>query len=264
MAKIGLNNFRYGILTEAADGTPSYGGAKKPAKAISCSVDITNNEAKLFADDGLAESDTSFQSGTATIGIDDEDQTTMAEMLGHSIVNGAMVRNADDVAPYVGFGRVIVKMVNNVRMYKVEFLYKVKFAEPSQDDNTQGESLEFSTPEIEGQVAKLENGNWSITKTFTTKAEAIAYLEGLLGGGSSSTTYTVTYDVTTNGGTGTVAAVTVPDGTMITVNDGSGITPPSNKHFVGWDTTAAATNPDITATYTVTGNVTLYAIYAAN
>ena len=55
MAKIGLNNFRYAILTEASDGTPTYDGAKKPAKAISCSVSITNNDAKLFADDALAE-----------------------------------------------------------------------------------------------------------------------------------------------------------------------------------------------------------------
>ena len=37
MAKIGLNNFRYGVLTEAADGTPSYDGSHKPAKAVSCS-----------------------------------------------------------------------------------------------------------------------------------------------------------------------------------------------------------------------------------
>ena len=71
--KIGLNNFRYAILTEGANGTASYGGAKKPAKAISCSVNITNNSATLYADDVLAESDTSFQSGTVTMGIDDED-----------------------------------------------------------------------------------------------------------------------------------------------------------------------------------------------
>ena len=34
MAKIGLNNFRYGLLTENSDGTASYGGAHKPAKAV--------------------------------------------------------------------------------------------------------------------------------------------------------------------------------------------------------------------------------------
>lgn len=181
MAKIGLNNFRYGILTEADDGTPSYAGAVKPAKAISCSVSISNNEAKLYADDALAESDTSFQSGTVTIGIDDEDQATMAALLGHTVdSNGEMIRNALDTAPYVGLGRVVVKMVGGVYKYKVEFLYKVKFGEPSQDDTTRGESVEFGTSEMEGQVAQLGNGNWSVSKTFDTQAEAITYLEGLL------------------------------------------------------------------------------------
>lgn len=182
MARIGLNNFRYGILTEAQDGTPTYDGAKKPAKAISCNVEISNNSAVLYADDAVAESDTSFQSGTVTIGIDDDDQEMMADILGHSVdaTSHIMTRSANDVAPYVGFGRVIVKMVNNVRKYKVEFLYKVKFGEPSQEDNTKGESLEFATSEMEGMVSALANGKWSETKTFDTQAEAITYLEGLL------------------------------------------------------------------------------------
>lgn len=181
MAKIGLNNFRYAKLTEAEDGTPSYDGAKKPAKAISCSVSITNNEATLYADDVLAEADTSFQSGSVTMGIDDEDLETMATLLGHTIDGeGEIVRNANDTAPYVGLGRVIVKMIGGVYKYKVEFLYKVKFAEPSQEDNTKGESLEFGTSELEGTVATLANGKWSIAKTFDTQADAITYLEGLM------------------------------------------------------------------------------------
>jgi phi13 family phage major tail protein len=182
MARIGLNNFRYGILTEAPNGTPSYGGALTPAKAISCSVSISNNEAKLYADDVLAESDTSFQSGTVTFGIDDEDQETMANLLGHEVdESGEMVRNANDTAPYIGFGRIVVKMVGGVYKYKVEFLYKVKCSEPSQEDSTKGESLEFNTSEIEATIATLANGDWSKTKTFDTKAEALSYLEGLLG-----------------------------------------------------------------------------------
>ena len=185
MAKIGLNNFRFGILTEGADGTPSYAGAIKPAKAVSCSVDVTNNEAALYADDSLAESDTSFNNGTVTMGIDDEDQSTMATLLGHKVVDDVMIRNADDVAPYVGLGRIIVKMVNNVMKYKVEFLNKVKFSEPSQEDQTKGENVEFTTSEIEGKVLKLKNGDWSRTKTFSSQADALAYLESLLGSASA-------------------------------------------------------------------------------
>jgi len=182
MAKIGLNSFRYSVLTEATDGTPSYDGANTPAKAVSCSVSISNNDVKLYADDALAESDTSFQSGSVTIGIDDEDQATMATLLGHTVdtTSQAMIRNVNDIAPYVGFGRIVVKMINNVKKYKVEFLYKVKFAEPSQEDQTKGETVEFATTTLEGTVATLANGKWSETKTFDTKAEALTYLEGLM------------------------------------------------------------------------------------
>lgn len=188
MAKIGLNNFRYGVLTEAADGTPSYDGAKKSAKAISCNVDISTNEATLYADDVLAESDTSFQSGSITVGMDDDNLEMQAAFLGHEITDGELERKADDAAPYIGFGRVIPKMVNNVKKYKVEFLYKVKFSEPSQDDNTKGESLEFGTIELSGIVSALANGKWSKAKVFDTHAEALTYLEGLLAASNNGST----------------------------------------------------------------------------
>ena len=179
MAKVGLNNFRYGILTEDATGAASYGEAKKPARAVSCNVEITSNNAALYADDMLAESDNSFQSGTVTMGLDEDDIETMADLLGHTVTSGEIVRNANDTAPYVGLGRVVTKMVNGAYKYKVEFLHKVKFAEPSQSNTTKGANLEFGTVEIQGTVSTLENGDWSKAKSFDTKAAAIAYLEGL-------------------------------------------------------------------------------------
>lgn len=177
MAKIGLTNFRYSVLTEASDGTPSYAGAIKPAKAVSCSVSVENNDAKLYADDALAESDTSFAGGSVTMGIDEDDLTTMAALLGHTITDGELVRNSEDSAPYIGLGRIVTKLVGGNYKYKVEILYKVKFSEPSQENNTKGESVEFGTTEIEGTIAALADGNWSKAKQFDEKDDAIAYLE---------------------------------------------------------------------------------------
>ena len=74
-----------------------------------------------------------------------------------------------------------------------------------------------------------------------------------------TTTYIVTYDV--NGGTGTVTSATVTAGEIVTLNDGSGITPPSNKTFSGWGLTDDATET-VASPYTPAGNVTLYAVYA--
>lgn len=181
MAKIGVQNFLYGILTEASDGTASYGAGLKPGKAVSCNVSISSNDAKLYADDSLAESDTSFQSGTVSIELDNADLTTQATLLGHTISGEEMIRNANDVAPYIGLGRIVTKMVGGAYRYKVEFLNKVKFSEPSQENTTKGESVEFGTTTLEGIVSTLANGNWSKTQTFDTITEARTYLNGLFG-----------------------------------------------------------------------------------
>lgn len=178
MARIGLDNFLYGILTEASDGTATYGEAKKPGKAINCSVSISNNSATLYADNTLAESDTSFQNGTVTIEVDNEDIQIQADLLGHTVdtETGAMVKNANDIAQYVGFGRIITKMVNGAYKYTVKFLHKVKFSEPSNDDATKGETVEFGTTSMEGVVSTLADGKWSTEATFNTKTEAQTYL----------------------------------------------------------------------------------------
>ena len=260
MAKIGLNNLYYAKLTEGLDGTPSYDGAKSFGKAISASVSISNNSATLYADDALAESDTSFQNGTITLGVDDDRETTFADVLGHSITEaGEVTRNVNDIAPYVGVGRVVVKMVGNVRLYKTEILYKVKFSEPSQDDNTRGESVEFSTPSIEGQISALANGNWSDAKTFSTKAEAIAYIMGVFAVAGS--TFSVVYDA--NGGTGTISTQSVDVGDSTTLDSGASLTAPSNKVFSGWALTSNASAKEYNggATYYPTKDTTFFAVW---
>lgn len=262
MARIGLNNLWYSKLTEAQDGTASYDGAKSFGKAVSANVSITNNSAMLYADDVLAESDTTFQSGTVTLGTDDDREATFADVLGHAISEeGEVTRNANDTAPWVGLARIVVKMVQNVRLYKVEVLYKVKFSEPSQDDQTKGESVEFKTPEIEGTIATLANGDWSDAKIFASKDAAIAFIQAIFA--SETSTYRVNYDA--NGGTGTIAAQTVNAGSSVTLDSGSGLTAPSNKEFAGWALTSTATEAAYAggATYTPLADVTFYAVWTA-
>ena len=182
MAGIGLTNIWWGKLTEAADGTPSYSDGQKMGKAVSASVSITNNSATLYGDDALAESDTSFANGTITLGLTDDDDTIFAPLLGHTLDDGEVVKTSSDTAPYVGVGRILTKMVNGARKYKVNFLYKVKFSEPSNDETTKGETVEFSTPSIEGMISTLSDnkGTWGISKTFSDIEDAISYLKGLL------------------------------------------------------------------------------------
>lgn len=71
--------------------------------------------------------------------------------------------------------------------------------------------------------------------------------------------FTITYSA--NGGTGTIEPVTVSDGTVVTLSDGTGLTAPENKEFAGWGSTAEAEEADIESPYTVTEDVTLYAVW---
>ena len=262
MAKIGLSYLRYSHLTEAIDGTPTFDGSKMLGKAVSASASITNNSAELFADDTLAESDNSFQSGTLTLGTDDDRDTVFADLLGHEVsIEGEVTSNANDVSPWVGVGRIITKVVENVRYYKAIVLYKVKFAEPSDDDNTKGASVEFGTNTIEGTIATLANGKWRDTQTFATKEEAIAYIEGIFA--SATSTYSIVYDA--NGGTGSVATDVVNVGSSTTISDGTGLTAPAGKEFAGWAYSSGATVVAVQGgvTYTPTRDVTLFAVWVA-
>lgn len=182
MAKIGLNNFRYAVATiNESTGLISYGTVKKPAKAVSFTFEPTVSDAKLYADDSLAESDNRVTGGTCTMGIDRLDAETLAEILGHTYDSNTdeVVSNVNDVAPYVGLGRIVRIMVDGTQMFRATFLAQCKFAEPSADDNTMGESVEFSTYELSGTVVVPADGTWRREKIFTSQSDAISYLEGL-------------------------------------------------------------------------------------
>ena len=124
---------------------------------------------------------------------------------------------------------------------------------------TKGENLSFATSQYQGIVSTLANGDWSKTETFDNHADAIAYLESLLGGTPPTVEYSVIYNA--NGGTGEIATETVEFGESITLDDGSTLTPPTDKVFVGWATTPTATAPNVASPYKPTADVTLYAVW---
>lgn len=81
MARIGLKNFRYSELDE----NENVIAPKSLGKAIDCKVSLELNSAELYGDDALAESDYTFNKGSVTISIDDDDDKVLAPLLGHTI-----------------------------------------------------------------------------------------------------------------------------------------------------------------------------------
>jgi hypothetical protein len=190
------------------------------------------------------------------MGIDEDDLAVMAELLGHTIADGQLTRKVDDAAPYVGLGRVVTKMVEGKYKYKVEFLYKVKFSEPSQENTTKGESIEFATTEIEGMISALKNGKWAEAKTFDDKGNAIAWLEGCLG-------RQVNIQYNLNGGQGEPPQASRSlAGRIASLINGEGLVGPNeNLTFLGWNIDKDAVEPLLN--FIPYGDVIMYAIWGA-
>ncbi len=182
-ASIGLKRYRWAKMND--DGK-SYGEVKSLVGAIENKVSINLAEAKLYGDDQLKESVEEFVDGNMTMGITEDPDDVFAELLGRTEQEiqekegkKEYIAKSTDVAPYVGFGHVVVKMVDNSRKYKVEWFPKVKFKSYVADKTTKNESLTFTTPSVEATVYENEDKEWMKYATFDTETEAEEYLDSL-------------------------------------------------------------------------------------
>ena len=150
MATIGFDRLFYAPITEAADGSETYGTPASLAKAISAELSVELNEATLYADDGVAETVKEFKSGTLTLGIDDIGTTIANELTGAQIdTNHVLVSASENGGNPVAIGFRARKADGR---YKYFWLYRVKFGIPATNLQTKGDSITFSTPTIEGTI----------------------------------------------------------------------------------------------------------------
>jgi phi13 family phage major tail protein len=177
MAKTGLKHVVGAVLNESGT-NPAYTAGKIIGKAITANVSIEVTEALLYADDTIAESIKKFKSGKISLNVDDLDYPIQAMLLGHTVATNTLTASGNDVAPFVGIGFYGSVVRSGVTKYRAVWLGKCQFAEPSDESKTKGESIEFSTPTIEGTVMKLKSGVWKEETTVDTETAALTWLNG--------------------------------------------------------------------------------------
>lgn len=190
MARIGYKVAKYNTIDETTKRYKALEGNNVPIfeKVVDEKFAPEFNNAELYANDGLAESDYSFKKGVLTVTIADDEDKLMALIFGNNMIETDEVsNNINDMAPFMGFGHIIPKSVNNKRKYKAEFFPKIKFSKITHDDKTRGESVEFGTTSLEATVFPLDEvinglpkGTWEKHQTFDTLEDAEAYLDSLL------------------------------------------------------------------------------------
>ena len=189
MAYIGLKHPVFApIASEPANSLPTYGTGLVVGMAIGADVSIELSDAKLAADDTIAEIENGFVSGTISMGVDDLSDAALKAWLGvqeASLGGEATIRNAATYdSPEGGFGYYRVRKKAGVRSYRAYWYHKTKWGIPSENAATKPDgSMEWQTPTIEGEIlTALDLANsWRDEVTFDNEADAIAWLDGLAG-----------------------------------------------------------------------------------
>lgn len=195
MATIGLSKPYYAIYSETG-GVVSYSDGAVMGKATEANIAIeTTEDNNLYGDNGLAETDRRFTNGSLTLSTTDLSQEVSKAILGltEQAITGVdgvtdtsvkeLVYDDTQVTPYLGVGFIIKKKVNGAYKWRGVVLPKVMFSVPEDAATTQGESIEWQTPELTGAIMQDDSAThmWKREATFTTEAQAEAYIKARLG-----------------------------------------------------------------------------------
>lgn len=188
MARIGFKKAKYNLI----DNNGKYKALTASAvpefeKVIDEKFAPEYNSAELYANDALCESDYTFKKGTLSWTVADDNDVLIATLLGNTKSETEIISSIDDIAPEIGYGHIVPKIIGGVKKFKVEFFPRVKITSVTSDNKTKGESVEFSTTAINGTVMPLDTalngmtvGVWEKHQTFDTLSSAETYLDGLL------------------------------------------------------------------------------------
>ncbi len=187
MAKIGLLNPVYAPITsEPQNAALVYGTGKQFAHAMQAGVAYSKNDATLYGDDTVIESDNGVTGAEITLGVDDIEESDQVALLGTEKTGetgSEEYETTDASAPYVGTGYVQVRKKAGAVSYIGNWFHKVQFSIPDEDTKTKGEKIEWQTPTIKGKAMGVyldDTGKlrFKTSRTFATLALAMAWLNG--------------------------------------------------------------------------------------
>ena len=194
MATIGLSKPYFSIYSNE-DNTVVYSDGGVLGKATEANITINaTDDNNLYADNSIAETERTFSDGTLTISTDDLSDEVATAILGLTANSVGSIDGVTDIdvkeliyddnqkTPYVGIGFIVKKKHNGVYKWRGIILNKVMFSVPNDAATTQGESIEWQVPSLTATILRDDTVNhaWKREATFTTEAQAEAYIKNRL------------------------------------------------------------------------------------
>ena len=187
MARIGLKGMTVATVSSGGSGSAVVysGGTAYTDKLISADVTFNRDDVKLYADNHAIERANGMTGGSISLELADLTDAMKTKLLGVT-VSSKVATFTEDEAPYVGFGYIVGEISGGTKSYKGYWFPKVQFGLENDSAKTKGESTEFQTNTISGEilgVVTTTNGKTEFyyTDTETTEASVRTWLNGKAG-----------------------------------------------------------------------------------
>lgn len=164
--RIGCDNLVYAKMTteDTVSTAPVYATPTAAPGVMSININPNASMETLFADDGPMESAGTLGKIEVEIKKNELTAANKADLLGHIVdSNGGLVYGDSDVPPFVAIGFRSLKSNGN---YRYVWLYKGKFVDPEDNNETKGDGINFQTETIKGQFLKLNKAYTVGTKSI--------------------------------------------------------------------------------------------------
>jgi len=153
--RIGCDNLVYAkmITEDTATTAPVYSEVVSAPGVMSININPNASLATAFYDDGPGE--TASTLGNIEVEIQKNALTSQnkADLLGHTIdANGGVVYGDNDTPPWVAIG---FRTLKSNGKYRYVWLYKGRFSDPEDNNETKADSINFQSDTIRGQFVKL-------------------------------------------------------------------------------------------------------------
>ena len=192
MARIGLSK-PYIATYVHTNGTVTYSARAMLGKYTEIDMSLDSaDENILYADNGPAETDSQFSGGTVTVTTDDLRADVFKTVFGlveeaiTGVTSGSpkwMVFNDSQASPYFALAGVIKKKVDGAYKWQAFVLEKVKFRNPDLSVTTQGDTIEWQTPELEAMILRSDASGhpwYRLSTELDSEEDAAAAIEGYL------------------------------------------------------------------------------------
>lgn len=156
MALIGLSDFYYAVVVNDSRtlAKTTYMTPTQVRGIMEVNINPNSSVNTLFAENGPYSVATGLGKLEVDLSMADLPITVSAELLGHYVQNGALIRRAGDIPPFVAFGW---KALKDNGFYRYTWLLKGKCTIPENKNKTTSDNVEFNTPTIKANFVQRDS-----------------------------------------------------------------------------------------------------------